>query len=77
MSESEERETGGEEPGSHDHPQDQPETSEESGAAADPAEGGDEGSGGEGDGNVGPPEDIEDDPAYDPEDENLKGIKGG
>lgn len=25
----------------------------------------------------GPPEDIETDPAYNPEDENLKGIKGG
>jgi hypothetical protein len=26
---------------------------------------------------AGPPEDIENDPAYNPEDENLKGIKGG
>jgi hypothetical protein len=26
---------------------------------------------------AGPPEDIETDPAYDPDDENLKGIKGG
>jgi hypothetical protein len=26
---------------------------------------------------AGPPEDIENDPAYDPDDENLKGIKGG
>ncbi len=25
----------------------------------------------------GPPEDIENDPAYNPDDENLKGIKGG
>lgn len=25
----------------------------------------------------GPPEDIESDPAYNPDDENLKGIKGG
>ena len=31
----------------------------------------------EGGGEVGPPEDIEKDPAYNPEDENLKGIKGG
>jgi hypothetical protein len=26
---------------------------------------------------AGPPEDIENDPAYDPDDPNLKGIKGG
>jgi hypothetical protein len=31
----------------------------------------------EGGGEAGPPEDIENDPAYDPDDENLKGIKGG
>jgi hypothetical protein len=30
-----------------------------------------------GDAEAGPPEDIENDPAYSPEDENLKGIKGG
>ena len=28
-------------------------------------------------GEAGPLEDIENDPAYDPDDENLKGIKGG
>jgi hypothetical protein len=32
---------------------------------------------GEGDGNVGPPEDIENDPAYDPDEEGLKDLKGG
>jgi hypothetical protein len=32
---------------------------------------------GEGDANVGPPEDIEDDPAYEPDDEGLKDLKGG
>jgi hypothetical protein len=31
----------------------------------------------QGGGEAGPPEDIENDPAYDPDDENLKGIKGG
>ena len=29
------------------------------------------------DASVGPPEDIENDPAYNPDDEELKGIKGG
>ncbi len=29
------------------------------------------------DGNVGPPEDLEDDPAYDPDDPELKRKKGG
>ena len=33
--------------------------------------------GGEGDGNVGPAEDIENDPAHDPDDPGLKGLKGG
>jgi hypothetical protein len=31
----------------------------------------------EGDGNAGPAEDIQNDPAYNPEDPELKGIKGG
>ncbi len=30
-----------------------------------------------GPGSAGPAEDLESDPAYDPDDENLKGIKGG
>ncbi len=30
-----------------------------------------------GEGSAGPAEDLEQDPAYDPDDENLKGIKGG
>ena len=29
------------------------------------------------DGNVGPPEDLENDPAYDPDDPELKRMKGG
>ena len=32
---------------------------------------------GEGDGNVGPAEDIEQDPAYEPDEEGLKDLKGG
>ena len=47
---------------------------------ADPGEaGGDEGEeGGEGDGEgAGPAEDLQSDPAYNPDDPALKGIKGG
>jgi hypothetical protein len=33
--------------------------------------------GGEDEANAGPPEDIENDPAYDPDDPGLKGLKGG
>ena len=31
----------------------------------------------QGDANVGPPDDIEDDPAYEPDEEGLKDLKGG
>jgi hypothetical protein len=33
--------------------------------------------GGDNEGGAGPPDDIENDPAYDPDDPELKGIKGG
>ena len=42
-----------------------------------PQAGDDEEPTGEGDGNVGPPEDIEDDPAHEPDEEGLKDLKGG
>lgn len=46
-------------------------------AAAEAASGRTDESGGDNEGGAGPPDDIENDPAYDPDDPELKGIKGG